>query len=216
MSAPALRFLFDFISPYAYLGWKSVHALAERHGRVVQPVPVLFAAMLNHHGHKGPAEIPSKRIYVFKDVLRTAAVLGVPLQPPPSHPFNPLLALRVVGLDMPEDTRFALIDALYAATWGGGPGVTDPAVVGRIAQDVGVPDAVVRASQPEAKARLRDATNAAIAEGVFGVPTVLADGELFWGHDSFDHLDRFLAGEDPVDAALLERWAHIRPSATRG
>ena len=70
--------------------------------------------------------------------------------------------------------------------------------------------------QPEAKARLRDATNAAIAEGVFGVPTVLADGELFWGHDSFDHLDRFLGGEDPVDAELLERWAHIRPSATRG
>ncbi|MCP4807424.1 MAG: 2-hydroxychromene-2-carboxylate isomerase [Proteobacteria bacterium] len=212
-----MRLYFDFISPYAYLAWTQVHALAERHGRTVEPVPVLFAAMLNHWGHKGPAEIPPKRMYVFKDVLRTAHMLGLPLAPPPSHPFNPLLALRVASLDMPEETRRALIDALFGATWGGGPGVTSPTVVGQLASGHGVDDAVERAAAPDVKARVKDNTAAAIEAGVFGVPTVICDGELFWGYDSFGHLDRFLADEDPLPRSeeLLERWSSVAPSAER-
>src|SRR5262249_60031058 len=89
--ANPIDFHFDFISPYAYLGWTQIHALAARHGRAVRPVPTLFAALLNHSGTLGPAEIPLKRVYIFKDALRTAQVFGVPLEPPPSHPFNPLL-----------------------------------------------------------------------------------------------------------------------------
>ena len=77
-----LRFHFDYLSPYAYLAWTQIHALAQRHGRTVEPVPTLFAALLAHGGTKGPAEIPAKRIYVFKDALRTARLLGVPLQLP--------------------------------------------------------------------------------------------------------------------------------------
>ena len=53
-----------------------------------------LTALLDKYGHKGPAEIPPKRVYIWKDVLRTASVLQVPLHPPPAHPFNPLLALR--------------------------------------------------------------------------------------------------------------------------
>src|SRR5512140_3653821 len=96
----AIRFCFDYVSPYAYLAWTQIHALAARHGREVTPVPVLFAALLDAAGTKGPAEIPAKRGYVFKDVLRSAHRLRVPLVPPPAHPFNPLLALRVSSLDL--------------------------------------------------------------------------------------------------------------------
>ena len=113
-----VRFLFDYISPYAYLGWIEIRQIAERAGVVVEPVPVLFAAMLNTHGHLGPAEIAPKRIYIFKDVLRRAHRLGVPLVPPPAHPFNPLLALRVTTACAPDD-RERLMDALFASTWGG-------------------------------------------------------------------------------------------------
>jgi 2-hydroxychromene-2-carboxylate isomerase len=66
----AIRFCFDFISPYAYLAWTQVHALADRHGRAVEPVPVLFAALLDHHGTVGPAEVPAKRRYLMFDVVR--------------------------------------------------------------------------------------------------------------------------------------------------
>ncbi|MCB9794054.1 MAG: 2-hydroxychromene-2-carboxylate isomerase [Alphaproteobacteria bacterium] len=213
--ASTLQFLFDFISPYAYLGWTQIHALAERNGWEVEPVPVLFAAMLNANQTRGPAEIPAKRLYVFKDVVRSAAVLGVPLAPPPSHPFNPLLALRVASLPMAPEQRRALIDRLFAEVWGGGSGVTSPEVVGRIAAECGVEGAVARSGHQETKRRLKEATSKAINAGVFGVPSVLVQGELFWGTDSFGHLERHLRGEDPLDPSMLTRWAGLPSSATR-
>ncbi|MFT5681279.1 MAG: 2-hydroxychromene-2-carboxylate isomerase [Myxococcota bacterium] len=210
-----MRFLFDYISPYAYIAWSQIHALAARHGRAVEPVPVLFAAMLNANDTRGPAEIPSKRLYTFMDVTRTATFLDIPLSPPPAHPFNPLLALRVTALPMPKETRKILIDRLFEATWGDGPGVTDPDVVDRIAAEVGVVDAAQRAQDPAIKREIRDSTAQAIAEGVFGVPTILADGEIFWGYDSFGHLDRFLGGTARLDADALTRWVDLPATARR-
>ena len=192
-----MTFYFDFISPYAYLAWTQIHALAAKHGRTVQPVPVLFAGLLKAWGHKGPAEIPPKRAYVGRDIVRNARVLGQPIRMPPQHPFNPLLALRVASLEMSASTRNALVNALFGATWASGEGVTDDAVVGRIAASCGVPDALERAGRDETKQALRAATEAAIERGLWGVPTVDVDGELFWGLDSLPHLDRFLAGEAP-------------------
>jgi 2-hydroxychromene-2-carboxylate isomerase len=99
---------------------------------------------------------------------------------------------------------------------GGGPGVEGAAVVARICDEVGLDGAalVAAARTDEVKARLRATTERAIARGVFGVPTMIADGELFWGNDSLDHLDRFLAGRDPVTADDLARWA-VPSSITR-
>ena len=108
-----VRFCFDFISPYAYIASKSVQALAARHGRQVELVPVLFAALLDANGQKGPAEIPSKRLHTFKDAFRKAHRAGLTLVMPPSHPFNPLTALRVVGVvdDSAERARLEFADA---------------------------------------------------------------------------------------------------------
>jgi 2-hydroxychromene-2-carboxylate isomerase len=210
-----MRFLLDYISPYAYIAWTQVHALAERHSRTVEPVPVLFAAMLNANDTRGPAEIPAKRIYTFTDVLRTAAHLGLPLTPPAAHPFNPLLALRVTALPMPEPTRKVLIDRLFMATWGGGSGVTDRDVIDRIAAEVGISDAAERASSPVIKQQIRDNTSRAIAEGVFGVPTVQVDGELFWGFDSFGNIERFLSGATNIDPDVVARWRDLPAAARR-
>jgi 2-hydroxychromene-2-carboxylate isomerase len=209
----SLDFYCDFISPYAYLGWTQIHALAARHGREVRPIPVLFAALLKHAGTLGPAEIPAKRTYIYKDTLRTARALGVPFAPPPSHPFNPLLALRVATANPSR----AVVDALYRATWGGGGGVESESAIGRVLDAAGLPSATLlaAANEPATKQRLRDATDAAIARGVFGVPTMIADGELFWGVDSFAHLERFLAGHDTVTADDAAAFARLVPSAER-
>lgn len=212
-----MRFYFDYISPYAYLGWTQIHALAARHGRDVEPVPVLFAGLLGAHGTIGPAEIPAKRRYLFVDALRTAHRLGVPLAPPPAHPFNPLLALRVSSLPMPAARRRALIDALYAATWGGGTGVTDPANVARLATSVGLDGEALlaEASTAAAKEFVRRQTDEALAAGAFGIPTIQVDGELFWGYDSFANLEAFLAGDGKIDAALTARWEALPAAAMR-
>jgi 2-hydroxychromene-2-carboxylate isomerase len=217
MTGAPIRFYFDFISPYAFLAWTQVHDLAARHGREVEPVPVLFAAMLDTWGHKGPAEIPPKRVYIFKDVLRTAHRLGVALTPPPAHPFNPLLALRVASLPMDEPTRRALITALYRETWGGGRGVTDARVVAEVATSVGLDgERVVRAAQsPDAKERVRAQTAEAIAAGAFGVPSLVVDGELFWGLDAWPHIEARLRGDDPVDAVSLARWENLGAQSVR-
>lgn len=211
----ALRFYFDFISPYAYLGWTQIHALAARHGQDVEPVPVLFAAMLNAHGHKGPAEIAPKRAYVFKNTLRVAHGFGVPLVPPPSHPFNPLLALRVVS--QPGGARRDLIDALFRATWATGAGVESRAQVAQVIRAVGLDSdsLLTQASTAAGKARLRTATAQAIERGVFGVPTVAVEDELFWGVDGFGHIEAFLAGEDPISPELVARWDNLPASASR-
>jgi len=222
MTAP-LTFYFDFISPYAWLGWSHINDLAERHQRAVEPRPILFAALLNHYGHLGPAEIPPKREYVMKNCLRVGAEHGVVVRPPPSHPFNPLLALRIACVEQPYSQQRRAIQALFEATWAGGPGVTDPATVAGLLDaarergDVGAGGSalVAAAGTPEVKARLKANTAAALADGVFGVPTVIADGELFWGFDAFPHLERFLEGRDAVDPALMEAWRDLPSTAQR-
>src|SRR5687768_5736520 len=101
-----IRVHFDFISPYAYIGWFSLRAIAARHGRAVEPVPTLLAPLLDAYGQRGPAEVPPKRAYLFKDASRKAHREGLgPLVPPPAHPFNPLLALRASSLPLEPDAR---------------------------------------------------------------------------------------------------------------
>jgi len=163
-------------------------------------VPVLFAGLLKHHGTKGPAEIPARRAYLFKDIVRIAHRFGVPIASPASLPFNPLLPLRAACLDLEPDVRRALISGLYAATWAQSRRVDLPDVVAEVARSVGLDGAevVARASAEPAKTKLRTNTERAVADGIFGVPAMMAGTELFWGTDSLPHLEAFLQGRDPA------------------
>lgn len=212
-----IRFFLDYISSNAYLAWHEIHRLAERYGRRVEPIPVLFAGLLNAHGQLGPAEVPPKALWMNRNIHRKAALLGIQLKPPASHPFNPLLALRVSSIAMEESTRRKLIDGLFHAVWSEGVDVMHPEGVSAIAAAAGLDGdkAVVEAKSQEVKDRLRSQTESAIAAGVFGVPTMIVDDELFWGYDDFPFLERFLAGRDPLDREALKAWIGVRPSATR-
>jgi 2-hydroxychromene-2-carboxylate isomerase len=218
VSSSPIRFYLDYISSNAYLAWTQLPALAARLGRDVEPVPVLFAGLLEAHGQLGPAEVIPKARWMWRNNLRKAAVLGVPLSPPAFHPFNPLLALRVSSLDLDGETRARLVTALFAATWARGLHVGEPTVVARVADEAGLDGAalVAAAQGPEVKARLRRQTDDAIAAGVFGVPTMLVGRELFWGFDDLPWAERFLAGEDSLDPEAAPRWeGPVRPAAMR-
>jgi 2-hydroxychromene-2-carboxylate isomerase len=121
-------------------------------------------------------------------------------------PFNPLLALRVTLLDFTDEMRRQVIQALFEAVWVRGLHVSEPAVVEQVINELGLPGAelVEQAQAPEIKALLRRQTDEVAASGVFGVPAIQVEGELFWGYDDFPHLELFLAGKDPLDP---ERWA---------
>ncbi len=119
---------------------------------------------------------------------------------------------------MGEDERHALIDGLFRAVWAERQHVSEPEVVERVASRAGLDGArlVAEAQRPDAKARLRAQTDRAIAAGVFGVPTMVVGDELFWGYDDLSWLERHLAGDDPLDPALVPpESARPRPSAVR-
>jgi 2-hydroxychromene-2-carboxylate isomerase len=214
-----IEIFFDFISPYAYLGCSRIRALGERLGHEIEPRPLLFAGMLNALGTKGPAEVPARRAYLIKDVLRVAHRAGVRIAAPPAHPFNPLPALRVAALDLDRALRWRIIDALFTATWGGGDGIDGVDRVATVLREAGIDEGplMALASTPEAKERLRRNTEEALARGAFGVPTMFVEGEMFFGFDSFSAIEAFIRGEDPVakHRDLIEQWAKLPAAASR-
>ena len=210
-----IRFYLDYISTNVYLAWYALPEMTARHGAVIEPVPVLFAGLLGATGMLGPAEVPQKARWMWRNNLRKAARLGLPLNPPRFHPFNPLLALRVSSLPMPAEERARLIGALLDAVWVHGLHVSEPSVVAEVADGVGLAGAhlVEAAQQPEAKARLRQQTDDAIGLGVFGVPSMVVGAEVFWGYDDFPYLDDYLAGRDPLPPIDSPEF-NTRPAAS--
>ncbi|MBZ0254120.1 MAG: DsbA family protein, partial [Candidatus Methylomirabilis sp.] len=130
MASRVLSFYFDYLSPYAYLAWTRIGPLAARRGLRLEPRPVLFAGLLKHWAHRGPAEIPPKRTFIFKDALRTAALWGVPMACPRMHPFNPLPALRLSLAEVAGPDRTRVIEAIFRAGWGEGADLGDEGDLG--------------------------------------------------------------------------------------
>ena len=211
-----LTFWFDFISPYAYFAWLRIRDLAREHDRALRIQPVLFAAILDHHGQLGPAEIPAKRESTFKDIARYAALHGIELEGPATHPFNPLHALRVSQEEIAGDDQERVVDTLYRAGWSGGIDLGDPAALASALSDAGLdgPGLLAATRQIEIKKALKRATSEAIEAGVFGVPTVDCDGELFWGNDRLHYVRMRLEGRDPLPEDLASSLLD-RPSGAR-
>jgi 2-hydroxychromene-2-carboxylate isomerase len=189
---------FDFISPFSYFSALQVETLAARSGRVVEirRHPILFAGVLKHCGQKGPAEIPSKREWTYRWCNWWARREGMPFRMTAVHPFNPIQYLRLAHA---LDCDATAIRAIFDALWREGADPRDPAVITALARRFDVD--LDRLGEPAVKDALRARTDRAIAAGVFGVPTWVADGQRFWGADAFDFLLDFLADpglfEDP-------------------
>lgn len=200
-----LTFYFDYISPYSYLAWRKIGHFCERHKLKLVAEPVVFGALLSHWGTKGPAEIDAKRLFTYKDVIRSAHRDNYKIYFPPAHPFNPLLALRATCFmqEHPEYHRF--ITHVFTACWQEGNDITNPEIIDKIFRIYKVENGVERCTTEDMKNILKEKTSRAIERGVFGVPSMLIDDELFWGNDRFDFLEDYINGDDPVDPSDLER-----------
>jgi 2-hydroxychromene-2-carboxylate isomerase len=186
------RWYFDYISPYAYL---QSTMLARFDGWVhVEPRPVLFAGMLEHFGQKGPAEIPAKKVQTFREIVWLAHRHGIALNLPQAHPFNPLPMLRLsIALGNVPD----VVRALFRYVWVDGHLPTDAAPWAALCRTLGVDDPQAEIARADVKAALRHHTEEAIGLGVFGVPTLAIDDQLFWGFGMTDAALAYLQG-DPV------------------
>lgn len=199
---------FDFVSPFSYLQCERL----QPHARTIRPHPVLFAAILDANGQKGPAEMPAKRLFTYRFVVWQAKALGIPLRFPHAHPFNPLPLLR---LAIACDNRFDAITRIFRFVWRDGRLPDLPIEWAELTDQLGVPDAASRIADADVKDALRSETDAAIARGVFGVPTIAVGGELFWGVDATDMaLEYMRAGARYTDPEY-ERVAALPAAATR-
>lgn len=170
---------FDFISPFAYLQCEQLHTLGP--GVRVRYRPVLFAALLEAHGHKGPAEIRRKRDFSYRYLVWHARRMRIPFKMPPEHPFNPLRLLRLaVACDCTPEA----VQRIFRFVWADGRLPDLPIEWAELVSGLGVRDAEARIAAPDVKAELRRNTDEAIERGVFGVPTLMVGDELFWGADA--------------------------------
>jgi 2-hydroxychromene-2-carboxylate isomerase len=196
---------FDLISPFSYLQLHSFDRLGI--GLDLTLKPVLLGAILKHWGLVGPAEIAPKRLHTYRMVQWTAAGRGLSFRMPARHPFNPLKALRLlaaIGPDV-ESVRKAF-DFVFVE--GRAPD-TDEELAAFIAALGLAAETRSYADDPAAKDRLRANTEEAIANGVFGVPTVRVAGENFWGDDATEMLAAFLADRDLFSSGEMARLASL-------
>jgi 2-hydroxychromene-2-carboxylate isomerase len=202
---------FDFISPFSYLSWQALPRYRDR--LAIRPVPVLLGAILGATGNRGPAEIPGKRRFTYRMVLWQAERAGVALRFPPTHPFNPLPALR---LALALDARDEVIDAIFTAIWRDGLALDTPIALAPLAARFGVTDVEAAIAAAPVKAALKANTEAALARGVFGVPTLAIGDELFWGNDALPLLDDWLADPARFARAPYDAVDAIPASVSRG
>ncbi len=197
---PNADWYFDFISPYSYLQLDKVRAWRNR--IAITPVPIAFGAVLNHTGTLGPAEVPGKREFMYRMIVWQAAHQGVPLQFPPTHPFNPLTALR---LCLAAHSSWDAVEKIFAHIWRDGRAGVTPADLSEVGHALGIADVEKATSDADVKARLRTNSEAAIAAGVFGVPTLRIGADLFWGNDASGMIDAYLDDPKQFDTEAYRR-----------
>lgn len=188
-----ITFYLDFISPYSYLAFEQLPVALQGLSYAVDYRPVLFAGLLKHHGQLGPAEIAGKRDWTYREVLWKAQHQGVPMRMPAAHPFNPLPLLRLaLACGNQGLANRYVCETIFRHVWRGGADAGDAKRFDALRQSL------APARDPGAedvKAELKANTEDAISHGVFGVPTYLVDGKLFWGFDALAMLRAYLDGD---------------------
>jgi 2-hydroxychromene-2-carboxylate isomerase len=187
---------FDVISPFAYLNLSRFAELP--FDLSIEYKPILFAGLLHHWGQKGPAEIEPKRRWTYRACQYWADSHGVPFRFPAAHPFNPLHHQRLL---VACGATQAAVRQVFEAIWTTGADPGDQSAFAALARSVGIDD-LAALGTAEVKDALRRNTEAAVAAGVFGVPSFVSDGEIFWGNDSVDFFKAWLA--DPAILATPE------------
>jgi 2-hydroxychromene-2-carboxylate isomerase len=189
-----ITFYLDFISPYAYLAFERLPVALQGLSYEVTYKPVLFAAMLNHYGQLGPAEIAPKRTWTYRQMQWLAREHDLPLQAPASHPFNPISLLRLALACGTDGTcnRYTA-ETIFRHVWTTGQEAGDVQRLALLSEQL---KPARPATSDAVKAELKTNTDAAIAAGIFGVPSMQIEQDVFWGMDALPMLRQRLM-DDP-------------------
>ena len=205
-----LDWYFDFVSPFSYLQLRRL--LAQRFDLELRFHPVLLAGLLNHWGQRGPAEIAPKRVFTYRQLLWRARREDVPFRMPDGHPFNSLKLLR---LALAADCDPRVIERLFQFVWRDGHLPDEEPAWSRLIVSAGLARAATRVGDPDIKDALRRNTERALAESVFGVPTAVVNGEIFWGYDATDMLFEYCRNPQLFADPEMQRISSLPVSAAR-
>lgn len=190
---------FDYYSPYSYFVSRDLEPRCDRLGVAVEWRPVDVVAMLGLE--QADIYSPAKRRYVNMDVFRSAAFHGAPINIPKSWPMRSRLALRMSIVAAKQAWYPAFRRRVFQAAWEEQQDIGDEAVVAACVRDAGGEPASVLADATTSQIgeRLRELTREAMADGVFGVPLMVFEGEPFFGRDRLDMLEWRLRGREQQD-----------------
>jgi 2-hydroxychromene-2-carboxylate isomerase len=191
-----IDFIFDFGSPNGYLAWKVLPGIAQRTGAAINLIPCLLGGIFKATNNASPmvafGEVKGKLAYEGLETRRFIAKHGLTaFQPNPHFPVNTLLIMRGLVAAKRAGVADAYLDVVLAAMWEQGEKMDDPEVVRRVLDAGGLDgEALLAATQdPEVKAELVANTEAAVARGVFGIPTFFVGDEMFFGKERLGQVE---------------------------
>ena len=191
-----IEFIFDFGSPNAYLAWKVLPGVAERTGATVNLIPCLLGGIFKLTNNRSPmeafGEVKGKLAYEQLETRRFVARHGLTdFAFNPHFPVNTLLIMRGLIAARHAGVESAYVAAVLAAMWESGEKMDDPAVVLRVLNAAGLDgEALIAATaDPQVKGELVANTEAAVARGVFGIPTFFVGEEMFFGKDRLGQVE---------------------------
>ena len=196
--AKVIDYFFTPISPWTYLGHDRFVALAKQAGAEVRIRPVDYGRIFPASGGLPLAKRPPQRqAYRLEELKRWRGFLRLPLNLQPGYfPVRDEMASRtIIAADQAGQDALALAGAILRACWAEEKNVADGATLAAIADGCGLDGGpLVKTAETDAiKAVWNRYTEEAIASGVFGAPTYVIDGELFWGQDRLNFVERALA-----------------------
>ena len=190
-----VEFFFDFGSPAAYLAYTQIRGLAERTGAKIVWRPFLLGGVFQATGNRSPVECAAKGKWMLNDLSRHAQRYGVEFNMNPHFPINTLPLMRGAIAAQADGNLDAYMDAIFAAIWVDGKNMGDPEVIGAGLSEAGLDAAQIfeAVQQQGIKDALKSSTEEAVERGAFGAPTYFVDGEMYFGQDRLEFVERALA-----------------------
>lgn len=208
-----LNFYFDYLSPFSYFAYLKLSKFAEENGVEINLKPLALGPLLNHWEIKGPGEVQPKREFLLKQCLRYAAREKIEFTTPKMHPFNSLYALRLSLKGVAGADQSKVVETLWKAGWQKriDMGQPDELLSALNTAGLNASELYEKSFSKEAKVELKENIKEAVSLGVFGVPSFVYEGEVFWGNDSLEDLKNFIQGTDLLDRKKLDDLLSLTP-----
>ena len=191
-------FYYDYISSASYLAWTQLPDICKQAGATLNYKPMLLGGVFKAVGNTSPITIPAKWEWMKRDIERHANYYGVPYQLNPHFIFSTVKAMRGAMWALSEGRIEEFNQVMFPAAWADGKDLASVDVLEEILTNANInaSEVLEATGQSEFKQALIDATDAAVEAGAFGAPTIIVDGELFFGQDRLEWVKRALATEE--------------------